>query len=117
MGALFREFRRVYCLATVKVPDRPLLALHVPVSRRGSVGALDVEATWPQTYIPPEIVALVPDALGDSTAMYRWLERGVQVRSGWAFQLGVWKNLFASHRQEAHFRDIQRRIGVPEGPR
>ena len=77
----------------------------------------DIEATWPQTYIPPEIVALVPDALGDTTAMYRWLERGVQVRSGWAFQLGVWRNLFASHRQEAHFRDIQRRIGVPEGPR
>ena len=75
----------------------------------------DIEATWPRTYIPPEIVALVPDALGDTTAMYRWLERGVTVRSGWAFQLGVWKNLFASHRQEAHFRDIQRRIGVPEG--
>ena len=77
----------------------------------------EIEATWPRTYIPPEIAALVPDALGDTTAMYRWLERGVTVRSSWAFQLGVWKNLFASHRQEAHFRDIQRRIGVPAGPR
>ena len=74
----------------------------------------DIEATWPRTYIPPEMVAQLPDALGDTTAMYRWLERGVTMRSGWAFQLGVWKNLFASHRQEPHFKDIQRRIGVPE---
>jgi len=74
----------------------------------------EIEASWPAKYIPPELVAQLPDALGDTTAMYRWLERGVTIRSSWAPGLSSWTNLFASHRTEPHFKDMLRRIGVPE---
>jgi hypothetical protein len=72
----------------------------------------DIEATWPATYIPPELVAQIPAALGDTLGMYLWLERGLQVRSAWATLLGVWDPVLASHRNEAHYQNIMRRVGI-----
>jgi serine/threonine-protein kinase len=72
----------------------------------------DIDAHWPATYIPPEMVAQIPAALGDTTGMYRWLERGLKVRSAWATLLGVWDPVLAAHRNEAHYQDIMRRVGI-----
>ncbi|MEP6778660.1 MAG: hypothetical protein ABJC26_02130, partial [Gemmatimonadaceae bacterium] len=72
----------------------------------------EIDAGWPATYIPPELVAQIPAALGDTAVMYRWLERGVGVRSAWATLLGVWDPVLSSHRNEEHYRSIMRRVGV-----
>ena len=48
-----------YCLATVKVPLLPLLAVHVPVSRSLSTGATGVTVTPSQSR--PDALKRVPD--------------------------------------------------------
>ncbi len=74
-----------------------------------------IEASWPKKYIPPEMVATLPDALGDTTTMYKWLERGITMRSSWAPQVvGQWKEVFVSHRNEAHFLELRRKVGAPQ---
>jgi TolB-like protein len=71
-----------------------------------------VEAAWSKGYFPPEFIAALPAALGDTTSMYRWLESGVRERSAWALQLSVWGGELGAHRNEPHFQDILRRIGL-----
>ena len=58
------------------------------------------------------MVAQIPAALGDTAGMYRWLERGLGVRSAWATVLGVWDPVLASHRNEKHYQSIMRRVGI-----
>jgi TolB-like protein len=71
-----------------------------------------VEAAWEKGYFPPEVIAALPAALGDTATMYRWLERGVHERSAWTLLLSVWGGEMGAHRNELHFQDILRRIGL-----
>jgi len=88
--------------------------LYARTGRRDAALALlnEIDAQWPATYIPPEMVAQIPAALGDTAGMYRWLERGLGVRSAWATLLGVWDPVLASHRNEKHYQSIMRRVGI-----
>ncbi len=88
--------------------------LYARTGRRDAAMAVlnDIDAHWPGSYIPPEMVAQIPAALGDTVGMYRWLERGLSVRSAWATLLGVWDPVLSSHRQEAHYQSIMRRVGI-----
>ena len=61
------------------------------------------EAAWPKAYIPPELVAEIPAALGDTLTMYKWLERGVSAHSAFAIYLGLWGKELGSHRGEPHY--------------
>ena len=63
--------------------------------------------------VSPELVAEIPAALGDTLNMYKWLERGVQVHSGFAMFLGLWGKELGSHRGEPHFQAIMKRVGIP----
>ncbi|HUQ82760.1 MAG TPA: hypothetical protein VM076_16535, partial [Gemmatimonadaceae bacterium] len=89
--------------------------LYARTGRRAQAERLlaDIEGSWPATYIPPEIVAQLPAALGDTTAMYRWLERGVTIHSAWAPGLWSWKSAFENYLAQPHFQDILRRIHGP----
>ena len=86
--------------------------LYARTGRRSEAERLlaDIEKSWPETYIPPEIVAQLPAALGDTSAMYRWLERGVKGHSAWAPGLWSWTSAFGKYLPQPHFRDILRRI-------
>ena len=76
----------------------------------------DIERTWPAKYIQPEFVAELPAALGDTAAMYKWLERGVTARSAWVNYLGVIRTGVGEHRREAHYLAILKRAGVVAEP-
>ena len=72
-----------------------------------------IEAAWPTAYIPPELVAEIPAALGDTLTMYQWLERGVKAHSGFAMYLGLWGKEVGSHRREPRYQAIMKRVGLP----
>jgi TolB-like protein len=74
----------------------------------------DIERTWPAKYIPPELVARLPAALGDTATMYKWLERGVAARSAWAVYLASMELELAPHRGEPHFKAILARTGLKD---
>ena len=74
-----------------------------------------IEAAWPKAYIPPELVAEIPAALGDTLTMYTWLERGVKAHSAFAMYLGMWGKELGSHRGEPHYQAILKRVGIPSG--
>ncbi len=74
-----------------------------------------IEGAWPKAYIPPELVAEIPAALGDTLTMYRWLDRGVKAHSAFAMYLGMWGKELGSHRREPHYQAILKRVGVPGG--
>ncbi len=71
-----------------------------------------IEAAWPKAYVPPELVAEIPAALGDTLTMYKWLERGVKAHSAFAIFLGVWGKELGSHRGEPHYQAIMKRVGI-----
>ena len=105
-------FRRAEPLLGHRSPG--LGVLHARTGKRDAALAVlrDIESHWPARYIPPEIVAQIPAALGDTAGMYRWLERGLEVRSAWATLLGVWDPVLTAHRNEPHYQDIMRRVGI-----
>jgi hypothetical protein len=70
----------------------------------------NIERSSPATYIPPEDVAQLPAALGDTASMYQWLERGVKIHSAWAAGLWCWTSAFGKYMAQPHFQDILRRI-------
>ena len=41
-----------------------------------------LEAGWPKTYVPPELIAGAHARLGELDEAINWLERGVAIRSG-----------------------------------
>ena len=63
-------------------------------------------------YFPPELIAAGAAELGDTTAMYRWLDVGQHEQSAWALYLGFWSGALGSHRQEPHFQRILKRVGL-----
>ncbi|MEO7086748.1 MAG: protein kinase [Gemmatimonadaceae bacterium] len=71
-----------------------------------------VEAAWLKQYFPPELIAALPAALGDTASMYRWLETGVREQSAWATLLGIWGGELGAHRGEPHFQSILKRVGI-----
>ena len=77
---------------------------------------VQIEAAWTKAYIPPELVAEIPAALGDTLTMYKWLEHGVTAHSGFAMFLGLWGKELGSHRGEPHFKAIMKRVGIPPSP-
>ena len=70
------------------------------------------ERAFGKPYSPPELIAAGAAELGDTTAMYRWLEIGQRERSSWAILLGLWDRPFVAHRQEPHFQRILQQMGV-----
>ena len=74
----------------------------------------DIERTWPAKYIPPELVARLPAALGDTATMYKWLERGLAARSAWVGYLNIIQLEFSPHRAEPHFQSILARAGLKD---
>jgi serine/threonine protein kinase/tetratricopeptide (TPR) repeat protein len=93
-------------------PSPGLGVLYARTGRRAQAEKIlsDIEASWPASYIAPEIVAQLPAALGDTTTMYKWLERGVKIHSAWATGLWIWKSAFGRYMPQAHYQDILRRI-------
>ena len=79
-----------------------------------------VEEAFGKTYIGPEFIAAAAAELGDTTAMYRWLDTGQREHSGFAVFLGFWDRPFAAHKQEPHFQRILQQMGLKPatfGPR
>ena len=76
--------------------------------------SFSVDRTWPSKYIPPELVARLPAALGDTATMYKWLERGLTARSAWAVYLATMQLEFTPHRAEPHFQSILARAGLKD---
>ena len=99
-------------------PSPGLGMLYVRTGRRAKAEKIlaDIEASWPETYIAPEIVAQLPAALGDTTTMYKWLERGVKIHSAWATGLWIWKSAFGKFMAQPHYQDILRRIHDSPSP-
>jgi hypothetical protein len=71
-----------------------------------------VEQAFAQRYFPPEMIAAGAAELGDTTAMYRWLDVGQRERSTFALNLGYWDRPFVAHRQEPHFQRILKQVGL-----
>ncbi len=71
-----------------------------------------ITRVWPAAYTPPELVAAIPAALGDTTEMYRWLDIGLRERSALLVHLGYWGAELGAHRSEPHFQSILRAAGV-----
>lgn len=64
-------------------------------------------------YVPPYYMATVCVGLGRADEAIEFLDKGVECRDGWLAWLGV-EPRFDSLRQDPRFRDILRRIGLPE---
>jgi hypothetical protein len=75
-----------------------------------------ISRAWPTAYSPPELIAAIPAALGDTTAMYHWLDIGVRERSGLVVNLGYWGMELGAHRQEPHFQAILKTAGLTSPP-
>ncbi|MBL0170576.1 MAG: protein kinase [Gemmatimonadaceae bacterium] len=71
-----------------------------------------VEQAFGKTYIGPEFIAAAAAELGDTTMMYRWLDRGQRDHSGFAVFLGYWNHPFTAHKQEPHFQRILKQMGL-----
>lgn len=64
-------------------------------------------------YVPPYYLATVCVGLGRADESIEFLERAVECRDGWLTWLGV-EPRFDPLRRDPRFRDILRRIGLPE---
>ncbi|MEO7965855.1 MAG: protein kinase [Gemmatimonadaceae bacterium] len=69
------------------------------------------EQAFGNTYFPPELIAAGAAELGDTTAMYRWLEIGQRERSSFAILLNGWDRPFVAYRQQPHFQRILQQMG------
>ena len=77
---------------------------------RGQLAA--ISRAWPDAYSPPELIAAIPAALGDTAGMYHWLDTAVRERSGLTVTLGYWGTELGAHRREPHFQAILQTVGV-----
>ena len=71
-----------------------------------------VEQAFGARYIGPEFIAAAAAELGDTTTMYRWLDKGQREHSGFAVFLGYWNRPFLAHKQEPHFQRILQQMGL-----
>jgi serine/threonine-protein kinase len=76
-------------------------------------GLADLEAAWPATYVPPELIAGVHARLGDFDGAVAWLERGVATKSGLVPLIGLLFDLDPL-REEPRYEALLRRVGIPE---
>jgi tetratricopeptide (TPR) repeat protein len=65
-------------------------------------------------YVSPVLIAYVYEGLGRTDDALDWLETALVERDGWLVQLNSFPR-FESLRDDRRFRDIQRRVGLPEG--
>jgi hypothetical protein len=91
-----------------------MIALHAlgrtPEAKKGLA---DLEAAWPATYVPPELIAGVHARLGDFDGAVTWLERGVATKSGLVPLIGLLFDL-EPLREEPRYEALLRRVGIPE---
>jgi serine/threonine-protein kinase len=73
----------------------------------------DLEAAWPATYVPPELIAGVHARLGDFDGAIAWLERGVSTKSGLVPLIGVLFDLDPL-REEPRYEALLKRVGIPD---
>lgn len=66
-----------------------------------------------QGYAPPLLIAYVYEGLGRTADALDWLERAMDERDGWLVYLNTFPR-FESLRSEARFKDILRRLQLPE---
>jgi TolB-like protein len=73
----------------------------------------DLEAAWPATYVPPELIAGVHARLGDFDGAVAWLERGVETKSGLVPLIGLLYDLDPL-REEPRYEAILKKVGIPQ---
>jgi TolB-like protein/Tfp pilus assembly protein PilF len=67
-------------------------------------------------YVSPVLIAYVCEGLGRTDDALNWLDTAVEERDGWLILLNSFPR-FESLRAEPRFKDIQHRLGLPEGDR
>jgi adenylate cyclase len=79
-------------------------------------GLLDRRESPGPGYVSPLQIAYVYEGLGRTEDALAWLEQAVAERDGWLVFLNAFPR-FESLRAEPRFKDIQQRLGLPEGDR
>ncbi|MBY0490902.1 MAG: protein kinase [Gemmatimonadaceae bacterium] len=70
------------------------------------------ERAWERSYSPPEMIAWAAAEVGDTTAMYKWLEIGNRERSAWRLFIGIFGGKIGSHRAEPHYQALLTSYGI-----
>jgi DNA-binding winged helix-turn-helix (wHTH) protein/TolB-like protein/Tfp pilus assembly protein PilF len=73
----------------------------------------ELVATLRNTYVSPMDIALIYSAMKDRDNAIIWLEKALQERSPWMFELNVTPELDPI-RDDPRFHDLARRVGLPE---
>ena len=98
---------QAYAYAKLGDEANALAILAVLESRRDSPG---------HGYAPPVLIAYVYEGLGRTEDALEWLEKAITERDGWLVFLNSFPR-FESLRDEPRFKDILRRLGLPESGR
>jgi serine/threonine-protein kinase len=72
----------------------------------------DLDAAWPKTYVPPELVAGAHARLGDPGAAMTWLERGVAIHSVMLPGISTLYDL-EPLRGNSRFEALLKKLGLP----
>src|SRR6267143_3868699 len=67
-----------------------------------------------EKHVPHYLLAQVYSSLGDTDQVFQSLEKGYQDRSGLMFQLMKWDPFLDPFRSDPRFKDLLRRMGLPE---
>jgi serine/threonine protein kinase len=73
----------------------------------------DLEAAWPATYVPPELIAGVHARMGNFDGAVTWLQKGVDTKSGLVPLIGLLFDL-EPLREEPRYEALLRKVGIPE---
>ena len=63
--------------------------------------------------MPPELIAGVHVRMGDFDGAIRWLEKGVEIKSGLVPMMGLLFDLDPL-REEPRYEALLRKVGIPE---
>jgi hypothetical protein len=67
-----------------------------------------------EKHVPHYLLAQVYSSLGDTDQVFQSLEKGYQDRSGLMFQAMKWDPFLDPFRSDPRFKDLLRRMGLPE---